>query len=141
MGSKHIQNILLPLTQALGICKEILCLSPVQSCSKTVNTEGFPGVRVLLGRSVLAISITLQALLIALAGGDTWYKTAREGRKKGAVNNGLNGFHRIHRLERTSEVVRSEPPAQGGPPRAGCPGPSPDGFYPSPRTPQPPWAI
>lgn len=81
MGSKHVQNILLPLTQALLIGKEILCFGPVQGCSKAVDAEGFLGGRVLLGRSVLPFSITLQALLTALAGSDTWYRGAGEGKK------------------------------------------------------------
>lgn len=51
------------------------------------------------------------------------------------------GFTEIRGWTAPLEAVRSEPPAQAGPPRAGCAGPSPDGFCPSPRTPQPPWAA
>lgn len=81
VGSKHIKNILLPLTQALIICKQILCFSPVQCCPRAVDTEGFLGARVLLGRSVLSILITLQALLIALAGCDAWAREQGEGKR------------------------------------------------------------
>lgn len=51
--------------------------------------------------------------------------------------------HRMVEVGSDLWVYLVQPPARAGTPRAGCPGPSPDGFWTSPRreTPQPLWAA